>query len=278
MELRPVTELMPLLVAFFGLCMRSYSRFERLTLLPAKQALGPARLPIWLPWLEHGAMLMIIGGVLRHFVFSFVFAHGQSMAPSIDPGAVILVDRTAYGVRLTPSFGPNLSPRLPTPGDIVIVQFRKEYKLAKRVIAIEGDEVRMVAGRIWVNGQQIPREDLGLVDASMSPKHLPVPPGVHLTKERMGSASYQVWAGAGLLDGDEVPATVRNDPARWPCTLDAVELKCKIPQGRFFALGDNREFSADSRQFGLFESSTIIGRAVLTWSPRSEAAAFKWLR
>jgi signal peptidase I len=46
--------------------------------------------------------------------------------------------------------------------------------------------------------------------------------------------------------------------------------RTKVPAGHLFMMGDNREFSHDSRYFGTIERSAVIGRVfVRIWPPRS---------
>ncbi|MGM0606923.1 MAG: signal peptidase I [Candidatus Muiribacteriota bacterium] len=54
-----------------------------------------------------------------------------------------------------------------------------------------------------------------------------------------------------------------------PETLDYI-FELKIPDNHFFLVGDNINFSRDSRNWGLLEESEIIGRALLTYWPPKE--------
>lgn len=50
----------------------------------------------------------------------------------------------------------------------------------------------------------------------------------------------------------------------------------KIAPGYFFALGDNREFSSDSRSFGPQPDSRIIGKVILRFWPLDRLRFFEW--
>lgn len=55
------------------------------------------------------------------------------------------------------------------------------------------------------------------------------------------------------------------------CRMSASELECdEIPEGYFLVLGDNRNNSGDSREYGLIHYSQIMGRATLRFLPFSE--------
>ncbi len=50
----------------------------------------------------------------------------------------------------------------------------------------------------------------------------------------------------------------------------------KIPAGYYFAMGDNREFSSDSRSFGPQPDNRIIGKVVLRFWPFDRLRFFAW--
>ena len=43
------------------------------------------------------------------------------------------------------------------------------------------------------------------------------------------------------------------------CQLGTNYIKCTIPAGHYFVMGDNRQFSQDSRYWGLLKASDVIG-------------------
>src|SRR4029078_11821539 len=57
-----------------------------------------------------------------------------------------------------------------------------------------------------------------------------------------------------------------------------VKYPFKVPDGSFFALGDNRLSSQDSRTFGAQPYNRIIGKVILRFWPVDRLNFFDWVR
>lgn len=101
---------------------------------------------------------IIVAGALAFCIRTFLVepyvVEGNSMHPSLLNQQRLVVDK------LTAFFG------LPERGQIIVFRFPKDESrdFIKRVIAVEGDTVEMVEGRVYVNGIQLQEDYIWLAD------------------------------------------------------------------------------------------------------------------
>lgn len=167
----------------------------------------------------------------------FVIPSG-SMIPNLLIHDHILVQKFAYGLHVPFSNKWLIRWSAPQHGDIVVFKYPEnpEIYYIKRLIGVPGDTVEVKNGHITLNGQKL------ALTSFEDPKN---EKGFFYFQEQNGSKTYPVRF---MFDGGQGEVQVY-----------------KIPQGRYFFMGDNRDQSSDSRVWGYVKEDFIVGKAWSIW-------------
>ncbi|MBV9527242.1 signal peptidase I [Sphingomonas sp.] len=220
------------------------------------------------------------------FIQPFSIPSG-SMLPALFIGDYIAVSKWPYGYSRYsfpwsfPPINGRIFAGLPKRGDVVVFHLPSENAdLVKRVIGLPGDTVEVRGGALILNGRIVPRRPLSPVAMPISPNSpcRVIPPAQPDVVER-GGHPYCLY-----------PALLESLPGGPSYTvLDQVDASAgdnfgpaKVPAGRLFLMGDNRDDSLDSRfptdegGVDMLPLEDVIGRAQLTfWSTDGSASYVK---
>jgi signal peptidase I len=202
--------------------------------------------------------LIVFAFGLRAFVVeTFRFPSG-SMQPTVPPKGLLVVQKwgygnySAFGLRWLRTGSSSPLGR----GEIIVFEYPQDRSIhfAKRLIGLPGDKIIYRGNKLTVNGIPIPlREDGAYYDrnaATRTPKYV----------ESLGGTEYSV-----LID-NRGPANLPTSiafPFRDSCTYHSDGVSCEVPVGNYYAMGDNRNHSADSRIWGFVPADHIVGKVVL---------------
>ena len=176
--------------------------------------------------------------VLRSFIFEPFQIPSKSMVPTLRVGDFIVVSKFAYGLRLPVLRSKIVDIGSPERGDVVVFfPPHEEWYFIKRLIGLPGDEVRVVSGVIYINGEKMRQEAL---DESADDDRSVV------MREQLMSTPHKIQK--------------RLLPTRLSLNFTAV-----VPEGHYFMMGDNRDNSSDSRVWGPVPADRIVGKAFARW-------------
>ncbi len=193
--------------------------------------------------------------VVGLFIITFVIQHFE--IPSRSMQDTLLIGDHVFVDRLTPTGTKGfLSRLLPyrdiRRGDTAVFLSPADpgTYLVKRIIAVPGDRIHLQAGELYLNGvRQI--EPYAVHKDSLPDKYRDEFPSV---------SPYAAYTAPG-----------------WPAVL-ALSLRdgeVVIPPDRYFAMGDNRDNSYDSRYWGFVPKENIVGRPLfIAWSLNQSEADF----
>lgn len=178
------------------------------------------------------------------FVITFLVQPSQiptgSMIPTLLVGDFALVNKQVFAK--AGRWGWLLPYRDPRRDDVIVFHYPVDPSqlLVKRVIALPGDRVHLHDGAVFLNGKQA-TEPFAV--------YTPSPASVYR---------------------DEFPNLQRADPgamAPWWIELRQRIRKgdLPVPAGRYFAMGDNRNNSQDSRFWGFVPRGALVGEPLFIY-------------
>jgi signal peptidase I len=214
--------------------------------------------PWWLDWTAGLFPVIVAVFVLRSFLFEPFKIPSGSMIPTLLVGDLILVNKFAFGVRLPVIHVKLTEGTPPQRGDVMVFRYPPKPSLdyIKRVVGVPGDEVAYLNKRLTINGQPVSKEpvaDFFDEDAMAYYKQY---------EEVFGDKRHRI------LNDDKRPAFipgVENFPNRDNCRYSVEGVVCKVPEGHYFMMGDNRDNSLDSRYWGFVPDRNIVGKAFFIW-------------
>ena len=214
--------------------------------------------PWWLDWTAGLFPVIIAVFLLRSFLFEPFKIPSGSMVPTLQIGDLILVNKYHYGIRLPVINTKITEGNAPQRGDVMVFRYPPKPSLdyIKRVVGVPGDEVAYLNKRLTINGKP--------VDTSALPEFFDEDTMRYFKQfeETVGERKH------GVLNDDSRPAFVPGADAfefKSNCRYSVEGVECKVPEGHYFMMGDNRDNSLDSRYWGFVPDKNIVGRAFFVW-------------
>lgn len=194
---------------------------------------------------------VLIALVVRTFAYEPFSIPSGSMIPTLLVGDYLFVSKFSYGYsRYSLPLGlPLLSGRVmdtpPERGDVVVFKLPTDNATdyIKRIIGLPGDHIQLIRGILHINDKPVERLDAGTYEV--------VGPFGNMRQfQRYVEVLPNGRRHLIIEDGDDSP-------------FDNTDVYI-VPEGHYFAMGDNRDSSRDSRfrnEVGFIPYENLVGRA-----------------
>ncbi len=236
-------------------------------------------------WFEALIIAAIFATVLRVFVVESYRIPTGSMEKTLLAGDFLFVNKYVYGPKI-----PLTDIRLPgvnkvQRGDIIVFKFPKDRSLnyIKRCVAVSGDTLAIHNQQLSINrkpvalpehaqfiGQRVPA---GEGDYMIFPQssnfnkdnYGPIRIPRHGDVIRLSAETFSLYASLIADEGHEVSLQGRE------VVIDGYPARqYSVKENYYFAMGDNRDNSLDSRFWGFLPEKDLVGQALMvywSWDP-----------
>jgi signal peptidase I len=217
--------------------------------------------PVLIEYARSFFPVLLLVWLIRSFLIQPYRVPSSSLAPTVFPGDFIAVKQYEYGLRL-----PVLNTKLvnisePKHGQIFLFRYPPNPQLTfiKRVIGVPGDHIQYKNKVLYINGVEAKQK---LLETT----HYIDENGLYFTVNRLEED----------LDG------VKHQIFVMPVGGETQDVDVVVPPGHYFAMGDNRDDSGDSRQWGFVPEENLIGQAVwifMSWDSNGQGIdKIRWQR
>jgi signal peptidase I len=176
-----------------------------------------------------------------------------SMIPTLMIGDFILVNKFAYGFKVPFSdiFSDPIyigGPDKPRRGDVVVFKFPQDNDVnyIKRVIGLPGETIELRDKVVYVDGKPLDVEPIEGKEIMADMDDRFKIENLKFFHTETGHHDHVIQTDADKFYTKSYGPTV-------------------VPAGNYFVMGDNRDFSSDSRSWGTVRFNLIKGKAVLVW-------------
>lgn len=204
---------------------------------------------------------LLVVFLVRSFAYEPFRIPSASMMPTLLRGDFVLVDKFSYGIRNPFTNDILINVGAPNRGDVFVFKYPEDISVnyIKRVIGLPGDKIILNNNQLFIQAKGT--DKLVLIDSVKDTEQLyqklnsayPSEFGEMRIENLLGykhkiMRDYGVYPIENYFKQDDVPYS------EWI-----------VPMDSYFAMGDNRDHSRDSRFWGFVPNSYLVGRAVNIW-------------
>jgi len=210
--------------------------------LRKRRAAGAAE-PMIVEYSKSFFPVILIVFLIRSFIVEPFKIPSGSMMPTLLAGDFILVNKFTYGLRVPILNNTFIEVGQPKRGDVVVFHYPPDPSIdyIKRVVGVPGDKIAYRDKQLYVNGEKL--------DVQFADDYHYVGSGLNMVyakryTEKLGDKAHDI-----LIEEDTI----------------VIDAEVEVPEGHYFAMGDNRDNSRDSRVWGFVPENNLVGKAFFIW-------------
>ena len=186
--------------------------------------------------------ILLLVFIIRTFIIEPFKIPSGSMMPTLIAGDFIAVNKFSYGLRL-PVFNKLIfETGSPQRGDVFVFHYPEDPSIdyIKRVIGLPGDIIRYENKKLYVNNIKLSQIYTDIYKYTL--------------KQNLEISAKEFVEGNGAYSHSILIHDIPSDNSEFV-----------VPEGHYFAMGDNRDNSSDSRVWGFVPDELLVGKAFVIW-------------
>lgn len=215
------------------------------------------KMPLWAEYARSFFPVLLLVLLLRSFIVEPYRIPTGSDIPTLLVGDFLVANKFTYGLRLPVLHTKIWQINEPKTGDIALFRYPVDpsQDFIKRIIGVPGDRISYVNKELYLNGQPAPQQFQGTATDGDSLGHQWA---VEVRQETLAGIKHNIY--------------IRND-------IPAQDFSVVVPPGQYFAMGENRDDSNDSRYWGFVPEENFVGKAfIIFFSWDKEHHRVRWDR
>jgi signal peptidase I len=206
--------------------------------------------------IESLAWTIVVVLLIRAFLIQSYQVPTPSMTNTLLPGDFLIGAKFVYGIEIPYTNFRFLDIYKPSRGNIVIFTYPVDMKkdFVKRCVAVEGDTLKIVNKKVYVNG--VAQEESYVIHRDSRT----FPPVFEVTDDFSQGEFQRSWERGEFIEN------VRVRDNFGPVV---------VPEGHIFVMGDNRDDSMDSRYWGPLETKLVKAAPVIIYFSWDKDSPYK---
>lgn len=207
--------------------------------------------------------VLILVFLFRSFLYEPFRIPSGSMMPTLLPGDFIAVNKHSFGIRNPLTNNVLIETSRPQRGDIIVFKYPEDKSIdfIKRVVGLPGDTIIYQDKHLYIKKFDAPKgSEPELISTRMIES---------LEEEMMGFAEtfdvYEESFGPGESHQIRVNPNAPVLSQYFYVQKNELVGKWVVPADSYFAMGDNRDNSKDSRFWGFVPFENIVGKTSTIW-------------
>ena len=219
-----------------------------------KNRLVGANDPWYVEYAKSFFPVILLVFVLRSFLVEPFKIPSGSMMPTLLAGDYILVNKFTYGFRIPILNNIIVEMNKPKRGDVIVFHYPPDPKIdyIKRVVGVPGDKIQYQDKQLIINGKKLDVTFTNDYEYEMQGANII---SARKSVEKLGDVPHDIL--------------VHDIPNQYNADMPGAKLQdgetITVPNDSYFAMGDNRDNSADSRVWGFVPEHNLVGKAFYIW-------------